>query len=95
MRLVRARHPVDVDAQGRDEAMEEAMTDELKPCPFCGGTAKPDHLDDWKGAGEAFGYSCDGCEHATPWYRNAEAAGDYWNACKVDGLGSRVHGRME
>ena len=58
------------------------MSDELKPCPFCGGEANVDT------GYEIDGILCDGCGF---WYRfdgytDSKDAIDFWNTRPVDQL---------
>lgn len=70
---------------GNDEQAEESgMTEELKPCPFCGGEAQRDsnnahngdRMDDW----EWFAVYCPncGCAHTPPFKTTYEAIAA-WN----------------
>lgn len=54
------------------------MTDELKPCPFCGGTANIA-----KGQIEFWVY-CPHCGARTEFYETEQEAADSWNARPIE-----------
>ena len=56
------------------------MTEELKPCPFCGGEAK---LTDLTQAPESW-VECTECGARTRFFSNSEEAADAWNARQVE-----------
>ena len=56
------------------------MTDELKPCPFCGGEAKYYHRDDDSGWSNTDWVSCSGdCGASTCMHETKEQAVSAWN----------------
>ena len=60
------------------------MSDELKPCPFCGSKA----IENWSENLAAFSIECNttehGCHIKTPWFTTREKAIEKWNTRPVE-----------